>query len=270
MRSSQTWTASASIGGKKVSKKGKKLGELKLGPKTEDARASAAVCRRAVFGSGRSLALAASRRRLSIAPGETIAATLKVERNGFDGEIKFGGELSGRNLPHGVYVDNIGLNGVTLLQGENERTIFLTARKWVPEQSRLFHLQADTDGKQTSWPVLLHVATRADAAPPATKSVALRRRRTSWRVTEGSGISFARKLSKKYRSLPIPDANIPLGKILVTLMRRASGLRVSPLCRWRRRLHRRAADVTGASLRGRLRRRCAANWALRAAGGDSV
>ena len=63
-----------------------------------------------------------------IAPGETVSATLKVERHGFDGEIKFGTELSGRNLPHGVYVDNIGLNGITSLAGETERTIFLTVR----------------------------------------------------------------------------------------------------------------------------------------------
>jgi WD40 repeat protein len=167
-----TWTASASIGGKKVSKKSKKLGDLKLGPKPKvlvqvvpsaDGRYSGQV----VAGAG------GKPTELSISPGETIAATLKVERNGFDGEIKFGGELSGRNLPHGVYVDNIGLNGVTLLKGESERTIFLTARKWVPAQSRLFHLQADSDGKQTSWPVLLHVVARTDGAAPATKSVAL-------------------------------------------------------------------------------------------------
>ena len=54
-----------------------------------------------------------------IAPGQTIAATVKLERNGYDGEVKFGTEFAGRNLPHGVYVDNIGLNGVTLLQGRN-------------------------------------------------------------------------------------------------------------------------------------------------------
>ena len=68
---------------------------------------------------------------------------MKLERNGYDGEVKFGTEFAGRNLPHGVYVDNIGLNGVTLLKGDTERTFFLTARKWVPEQSRLFHLRAD-------------------------------------------------------------------------------------------------------------------------------
>jgi len=167
-----TWTASAMVGGKRITKKAKKLGELKLGEKpkvlvqilpTDDGRYSG----QAVAGSG------SRPTELSIAPGETIAAMLKVERNGFDGEIKFGTELAGRNLPHGVYVDNIGLNGITLLQGENERTIFLTARKWVPEQSRPFHLMGDADGKQTTWPVLLHVVKRADGPPVATKRVAL-------------------------------------------------------------------------------------------------
>ena len=34
---------------------------------------------------------------------------------------------------HGVIIDNIGLNGVLLPKGENERQIFITADAWVPE-----------------------------------------------------------------------------------------------------------------------------------------
>jgi WD40 repeat protein len=167
-----TWTASATIGDKTITKKAKKLGELKLGEKPKVLvrilpSANGRYSGPAVAGNG------GRPTELSIAPGETIAATLKVERHGFDGEIKFGTELAGRNLPHGVYVDNIGLNGITLLKGENERTIFLTARKWVPEQTRPFHLTSDADGKQTSWPVVLHVTKRADGSPIATKSVAI-------------------------------------------------------------------------------------------------
>ena len=71
--------------------------------------------------------------------------------------MTFGGEHSGRNLPHGVYVDNIGLNGLTLLVGESEREFFITAAKWVPETTRPFHLRAEVEGNQTSWPVKLHV-----------------------------------------------------------------------------------------------------------------
>src|SRR5205814_2934573 len=109
---------------------------------------------------------------LFIAPGQTIAATVKLERNGFDGEVKFGTEFAGRNLPHGVYVDNIGLNGMTLLKGETERTFFLTARKWVPEQSRVFHLRAAEEGNQTSLPVILHVRKGSREALRTTNSVA--------------------------------------------------------------------------------------------------
>jgi WD40 repeat protein len=109
---------------------------------------------------------------LYIAPGETIAAVVKLERNGFDGEVKFGTEFAGRNLPHGVYVDNIGLNGVTLLKGETERTFFLTARKWVPEQSRVFHLRAAEEGNQTSLPVILHVRKGTGVPSPTSNSVA--------------------------------------------------------------------------------------------------
>jgi hypothetical protein len=33
------------------------------------------------------------------------------------------------NLPHGVIVDNIGLNGVPIPKGENDHQVFLTAAK---------------------------------------------------------------------------------------------------------------------------------------------
>ncbi|WP_298861864.1 c-type cytochrome domain-containing protein [uncultured Gimesia sp.] len=94
---------------------------------------------------------------LTIHPGETIAAKVLLLRNGYSGVVGFGREYAGRNLPHGVYVDNIGLNGLLLLDNMNERTFYLTAAKWVPETTRLFHIQAAQEGKQTSIPVLLHV-----------------------------------------------------------------------------------------------------------------
>ncbi len=60
-------------------------------------------------------------------------------------------------LPHGVIIDNIGLNGVLIPAGEDEREIFLTAYNWVPETSRLCYGVAAQAGRQTSLPVLLHV-----------------------------------------------------------------------------------------------------------------
>lgn len=101
---------------------------------------------------------------LTIHPGETIAAKVLLLRNGYQGVVGFGREYAGRNLPHGVYVDNIGLNGLLLLDNHNERTFYLTAAKWVPETTRLFHLRADQEGKQTSIPVLLHVKRKVKLA----------------------------------------------------------------------------------------------------------
>ena len=94
---------------------------------------------------------------LTIAPGETITARVIVERNGFKGRIDFGKDDSGRNLPHGVYVDNIGLNGLMIVEGQTEREFYITAANWVPETTRLFHLRATAEKGQTSWPILLHV-----------------------------------------------------------------------------------------------------------------
>jgi len=164
-----TWTASATINGTIVKRKPKAVGELKL------AEQPTIIVRVEPASNQLPSETAADNAtdqmpEISIAPGETVAATLKVERHGFDGEITFGKELSGRNLPHGVYVDNIGLNGITLLAGDTERTIFLTARKWVPEQTRLFHLQAEVEGRQTSLPVKLTVRRRSGATANATPS----------------------------------------------------------------------------------------------------
>ena len=100
---------------------------------------------------------------LSVWAGETVRAFIKVERSKHDGLVEFGKEDSGRNMPHGVFVDNIGLNGLMLLSGQNEREFFITTADWVPETSRLFHLKTNVDGI-TSIPVMLHVRHRTAVA----------------------------------------------------------------------------------------------------------
>jgi WD40 repeat protein len=90
---------------------------------------------------------------MTLAPGQTIPAWLRVRRNGLDDLITFTVE----DLPHGVIVDNIGLNGVLIPKGQNERQIFLTAAKWVPETDRLCYAVESQAGRQTSLPVWLHV-----------------------------------------------------------------------------------------------------------------
>ena len=89
--------------------------------------------------------------------GETIKLKLKVERNGHKGIISFGKEDSGRNLPFGTYVDNIGLNGLMLLGNQSEREIFITCDEATTPQTRMFHLTARQDGNPCTLPVILHV-----------------------------------------------------------------------------------------------------------------
>ena len=90
---------------------------------------------------------------LLIAPGETIPAWLKIHRAGHKDLVTFFAE----NLPHGVIVADIGLNGVLIPKGESERQIFFNAAKWVPDQDRLFYMIEQQAGRQTSRPVLLKV-----------------------------------------------------------------------------------------------------------------
>ncbi len=93
----------------------------------------------------------------TIAPGETISARVVATRVDFDERIQLGKEDSGRNLPHGVFVDNIGLSGLLIVPGKSERQFFMKAAKWVPESTRFFHIVAAGDGGQASAPVILHV-----------------------------------------------------------------------------------------------------------------
>jgi WD40 repeat protein len=103
---------------------------------------------------------------LQIHPGETIQAMVRVERLKHDGVLSFGKEDSGRNLPHGVYVDNIGLNGLLLLKGQSDREFFITAAKWVQPMRRTFFLKSSIDGI-TSLPVTLEVVDEADGVQTA-------------------------------------------------------------------------------------------------------
>lgn len=90
---------------------------------------------------------------ITVAPGRSVPAWLKVERNGHDDIVTFSVE----NLPHGVIVDNIGLNGVLIPKGENARQIFLTAARWVADIDCFCFAKAAQVDNQISFPLLLHV-----------------------------------------------------------------------------------------------------------------
>jgi dipeptidyl aminopeptidase/acylaminoacyl peptidase len=92
-------------------------------------------------------------KEIVIRPGGRITAKLRVEREGFDDRIVFNVD----NLPHGVIVDDIGLSGVLIPEKQTERTIFLRAESWVPEQTRTFFATAQVEGNQSSLPLVLRV-----------------------------------------------------------------------------------------------------------------
>lgn len=95
---------------------------------------------------------------LQVRRGESVAARVVVKRKeGFTGQVSFGKENAGRNATHGVYVDNIGLNGLLVRQGENERGFVLTADPIAQLGKRLFFLRAEVDGNVTTYPITVEV-----------------------------------------------------------------------------------------------------------------
>ncbi|MEL6107474.1 MAG: hypothetical protein AAFU85_15645, partial [Planctomycetota bacterium] len=95
---------------------------------------------------------------LRVRRGETAMARVAIDRkDGFKNEVSFGKEFAGRNASQGVYVDNIGLNGLLIVAGASERDFFITADETAVPGKRLFHLKANNDGGVTSQPITVEV-----------------------------------------------------------------------------------------------------------------
>ncbi|MEW6305365.1 MAG: hypothetical protein AB1705_17955 [Verrucomicrobiota bacterium] len=159
-------TAAATINGQTVTRMVNNLGDIKLAEKPKLMVTLAPD----PSAEGAKPAKADQPLEIVIAPGQTVPAWLRLERNGDTNLVNL--DIDG--LPHGIIIDNIGLNGVQIRAGENEREIFLTAAKWVPETERLCHAvfasARGTGGSanlQTSNPVLIRV--RKGGAQVATK-----------------------------------------------------------------------------------------------------
>lgn len=97
---------------------------------------------------------------ITLAPGQTVKAWLRAVRE--DNKDLLSLDVHG--LPHGVIVDDIGLNGVQIRSGENERPIFFRAANWVKDQDKLCHgaisstrNEHDSAGLQTSFPILMKI-----------------------------------------------------------------------------------------------------------------
>ena len=90
---------------------------------------------------------------IDVIPGRLTKAWLRVQRNGLKGRITFEVE----NLPHGVIVADIGLNGVLIPEDQSERMIFLRCAPWVMPSTRPCHARANEAGNATSSPVMVRV-----------------------------------------------------------------------------------------------------------------
>ena len=143
-------TASAEIAGERVSKSVNSLGKIERIEKPSLKVELLPADPNASFDPTKPL-------ELTVSPGETIAARVRIDRNGDNGPISFGKEDSGRNLPHGAFVDNIGLNGLLIMPGKNERVFFITASPITREGTRTFHLNTGSGGGQASAPAIIHV-----------------------------------------------------------------------------------------------------------------
>jgi WD40 repeat protein/mono/diheme cytochrome c family protein len=95
-------------------------------------------------------------RRITVNPGGRVSALLKIQRSGHNERVTFDVE----NLPFGVIVDDIGLNGILIPEGATERRIFLTCAASTPEALRPCYARIREGPNPTSSPVLLRVPRR--------------------------------------------------------------------------------------------------------------
>ncbi len=93
-------------------------------------------------------------RSVTVIPGKLTPAWLRVKRNGYNKPMSF----DARNLPHGVYVADVGLNGIHLLEGQSERQIFIQCAPWVAPTQRPAYLRVRDMANPTTPPVAIIVA----------------------------------------------------------------------------------------------------------------
>lgn len=110
--------------------------------------------------------------RIEIRPGQQVSMSLSVARGAaFTGRVP----IDVRNLPQGVRVLNIGLNGVLITETQTERTVFLYAEPWVEPMERPFYAvgKAESAGTEhSSAPITLVVAPGASRVQAANASPA--------------------------------------------------------------------------------------------------
>jgi hypothetical protein len=144
--------AVADIGGREVEQKVGTLGDIKIG---EPPKLTAAIV---PAPSSSIVAREGEPLLFTIRPGETIKAKVQVERRDFKDRVDFGSnDVANRNLPHGLIIDDLGLNGLLIVEGESEREFSIRAAPKARPGRRLFHLLAAPDGGQASPPAMIEV-----------------------------------------------------------------------------------------------------------------
>jgi len=103
--------------------------------------------------------------QISLEPGKETTVTLHIERhNGFKGRVP----CSVENLPPGVLVVNVGLNGVLVTEAQSSRTFTLRAEDWAqPIKQQIYvvaTVESNSPTRHPSTPMLLQVEAKKQAA----------------------------------------------------------------------------------------------------------
>ncbi len=110
------------------------------------------------------LKLAAQPRRVEIHAGQQVSMSLSVERGrAFKGRVP----IEVKNLPQGVRVLNIGLNGVLITEAQSQRTVSILAESWAQPMVRPFYAvgKAESAGTEDSSPPIELVVLPARSHP---------------------------------------------------------------------------------------------------------
>jgi hypothetical protein len=104
-------------------------------------------------------------RQVSLEPGQQVTVTLHIERqNGYKGRVP----CNVKNLPRGVQVVNIGLNGVLVTETQTSRTFTLRAEDWAkPIEQPIYvvaEVESDSSTNHASPPLELKVTEHKQAA----------------------------------------------------------------------------------------------------------
>jgi WD40 repeat protein len=106
------------------------------------------------------IATSTEQSEITLEPGHQVFLTAKIDRrHGFKGRVP----LDVRGLPHGVYVLDIGLNGILITESNSTRTFAIYAEPWVQPTAHPFVVLARHEGKGTEYAarsVLLKVVGR--------------------------------------------------------------------------------------------------------------